>query len=223
MQSANRPRQTSGGARRTRHFRLRRRKSARALCPTWADKSLRNHATRRDRWYGTYQTPRWIVYNSEASRSDAPRDWDDVLDPPLARQGFDTNPNPSDSMRAIFGAISGASIARTTRPWRLRTGCASDANVHEYTADGTLLMQKLRGAKDSSASGICPTFTFFANRRTCPSPMLSTERHARHHGRIAIVRGARMKKRPGASMIRHHDREPIMRRATITAFPCART
>ena len=111
--------------------------------PTWADKvSSRDN---QDRWYGTYQTPEVIVYNSEVVKpEEAPKDWDDVLDPKWRDKVLIRNPNPSDSMRAIFGAMIWRFYKDTSSPdqgydWLRRL----DANVHEYTADGTLLMQKL--------------------------------------------------------------------------------
>lgn len=113
--------------------------------PTWADKVPASSRDGQDRWYGTYETPEVIVYNSEAvPPEDAPRDWDDVLDPKWRDKVLIRNPNPSDSMRAIFGAMIWRFYKDTGSPekgydWLRRL----DANVHEYTADGTLLMQKL--------------------------------------------------------------------------------
>ena len=50
--------------------------------PTWADKVPNSSRDSEDRWYGTYQTPEVIVYNSDAVKpEEAPKDWDDVLDP----------------------------------------------------------------------------------------------------------------------------------------------
>ena len=116
-----------------------------AYRPTWADKVPASSHDPQDRWYGTYETPEVIVYNSDAVRpEDAPRDWDDVLDPKWRDKILIRNPNPSDSMRAIFGAMIWRFYKDTGSPekgydWLRRL----DANVHEYTADGTLLMQKL--------------------------------------------------------------------------------
>jgi iron(III) transport system substrate-binding protein len=113
--------------------------------PTWADKVPAYARDTQDRWYGTYETPEVIVYNSEAVRAeDAPKDWDDVLDPKWRDKVLIRNPNPSDSMRAIFGAMIWRYYKDTNSPekgyeWLRKL----DANVHEYTADGTLLMQKL--------------------------------------------------------------------------------
>lgn len=113
--------------------------------PTWADKVSNTSRDPQDRWFGTYQTPEVIVYNSDAVKpEDAPRDWDDVLDAKWRDKILIRNPNPSDSMRAIFGAMIWRFYKDTGTPeggyeWLRRL----DANVHEYTADGTLMMQKL--------------------------------------------------------------------------------
>jgi iron(III) transport system substrate-binding protein len=113
--------------------------------PTWADKVPAASHDAADRWYGTYETPEVIVYNSEAvTAAEAPRDWDDVLDPKWRDKILIRNPNPSDSMRAIFGAMIWRFYKDTGSPdkgyeWLRRL----DANVHEYTADGTLMVQKM--------------------------------------------------------------------------------
>ncbi len=113
--------------------------------PTWADKVPDTPRDAQDRWYGTYETPEVIVYNTQLVRAeDAPRDWDDVLDAKWRDKILIRNPNPSDSMRAIFGAMIWRFYRETNSPeggynWLRRL----DANVHEYTPDGTLLLQKL--------------------------------------------------------------------------------
>lgn len=113
--------------------------------PTWADKIPQGAHDAQDRWYGTYETPEVIVYNTTLVKAeDAPRDWDDVLEAKWRDKILIRNPNPSDSMRAIFGAMIWRFYKDTNSPeggynWLRRL----DANVHEYTVDGTLLMQKL--------------------------------------------------------------------------------
>lgn len=113
--------------------------------PTWAGKVSEGARDAQDRWYGTYETPEVIVYNSEViAAADAPKDWDDVLDQKWRDKVLIRDPTPSDSMRAIFGAMIWRFYKETGSPtggydWLRRL----DANVHEYTADGTLLMQKL--------------------------------------------------------------------------------
>jgi iron(III) transport system substrate-binding protein len=113
--------------------------------PSWADKVPPSARDSQDRWYGTYETPEVIVYNSDGvTAAEAPRDWDDVLDPKWRDKILIRNPIPSDTMRVIFGAIIWRSVKDTGSPekgydWLRRL----DANVHEYTADGTFMMQKL--------------------------------------------------------------------------------
>ena len=113
--------------------------------PTWAGKVPESARDASDRWYGTYETPQVIAYNSEAVKAEeAPRDWDDVLDPKWRDKVLIRNPNPSDTMRAIFGAMISRFYKDTNSPERGYEWLRKlDANVHEYTADGTLLMQKL--------------------------------------------------------------------------------
>jgi len=113
--------------------------------PSWADKVPESAHDPEGRWFGTYETPQVIVYNTEAvSATDAPHDWNDVLDPKWHDKVLIRSPYPSDTMRAIFGAMMWRSLKDTGSPekgyeWLRKL----DANVHEYTADGTLLMQKL--------------------------------------------------------------------------------
>jgi len=113
--------------------------------PTWADNVPDSARDPQNRWFGTYETPEVIVYNSELVKAeDAPKDWDDVLDVRWRDKVLIRTPLPSDTMRAIFGAMIWRFYKETNSPdggydWLRRL----DANVHEYTADGTLLMQKL--------------------------------------------------------------------------------
>ncbi len=113
--------------------------------PTWAvDVPAEAHDS-ADRWYGTYLTPEVIAYNSDAvTAAEAPKDWDDVLDPKWKGQILIRDPIASGSMRAIFGAILERSVAATGSTaagwdWLRRL----DANTREYTLNPTILYQKL--------------------------------------------------------------------------------
>lgn len=113
--------------------------------PSWANDVEPSARDENNRWFGTYETPQVIAYNSEAvSANDAPRDWDDVIDPKWLDKVLIRNPTPSDTMRTIFGAMIWRFYKESRSPqqgyeWLRKL----DANVHEYTADGTLLMQKI--------------------------------------------------------------------------------
>jgi iron(III) transport system substrate-binding protein len=116
-----------------------------AYAPTW--KNAVDTAARdpQDRWYGTYLTPEVIAYNTQAiSAADAPKDWDDVLDPKWKGRVVIRDPVASGSMRAIFGAQMLRSIRETGKTdagydWLRRL----DANTKEYVLNPTILYQKL--------------------------------------------------------------------------------
>jgi iron(III) transport system substrate-binding protein len=99
----------------------------------------------KDLWYGTYLTPEVIAYNSQLlSAAEAPKDWDDVLDPKWKGKIIIRDPIPSGSMRAIFGAIILREMKRTGSTaagfeWLRRL----DANTKEYVISPTMLYQKL--------------------------------------------------------------------------------
>lgn len=113
--------------------------------PTWASAVPDDARDPGGFWYGTYLTPEVIGYNSDAvSDAEAPKDWDDVLDPKWRNKIVIRDPIASGTMRAIFGAIIARELARTgsTRAgydWLRRL----DANTKEYTLNPTILYQKL--------------------------------------------------------------------------------
>src|SRR5689334_4876435 len=138
--------------------------------PTWADKIPETARDPKDRWFGTYETPQVIAYNSDAvSAHDAPRDWDDVLDPKWRDKVLIRNPNPSDTMRAIFGAMILRFYKDTNSPaggydWLRKL----DANGHEHTADGTLLMQKLARREGRSTRWDMPDVRLCREEKSLP-------------------------------------------------------
>ncbi|MGH9968463.1 MAG: extracellular solute-binding protein [Pyrinomonadaceae bacterium] len=161
--------------------------------PAWSDKAPATSRDTQDRWYGIYETPEVIVYNSEAVRAeDAPRDWDDVLDPKWRDKVLIRNPNPSDSMRAIFGAMIWRFYKDTRSPEKgydwLR---GLDQNVHEYTADGTLLMQKLARREGLVSLWNLPDVWIYKEQKGFPlSYVIPASGTPVITDGIAIVRGA---------------------------------
>jgi len=113
--------------------------------PTWAATVPDAAHDAKDLWYGTYLTPEVIAYNSQLlSAAEAPKDWDDVLDPKWKGKIIIRDPIPSGSMRAIFGAIILRELKRTGSTaagfdWLRRL----DANTKEYVISPTMLYQKL--------------------------------------------------------------------------------
>jgi iron(III) transport system substrate-binding protein len=115
------------------------------FAPSWSDVLPPEARDPEDRWFATYLTPEVIAYNSAAvSRDDAPRDWDDVLDPRWRDEVLIREPLASGTMRAIFSAIiyresEGGEKLEAGWEWLLRL----DAQTKEYVLNPTLLYQKL--------------------------------------------------------------------------------
>lgn len=116
-----------------------------AYRPTWADAVAPDAHSANDFWYGTYQTPEVIAYNSNMiPAEEAPRDWDDVLEPRWEGQIVIRDPIASGTMRTIFAAMIIANMGEDQNPepgyeWLRRL----DRSTKEYTLDGTLLIQKM--------------------------------------------------------------------------------
>jgi iron(III) transport system substrate-binding protein len=113
--------------------------------PTWAEHLGPEGRDPEDRWFATYLTPSVIAFNSAAvPRDEAPRDWDDVLDPRWRDRVILREPLASGTMRAIFSAIiyresDGGRNLEAGWEWLLRL----DAQTREYALNPTLLYQKL--------------------------------------------------------------------------------
>jgi iron(III) transport system substrate-binding protein len=116
-----------------------------AYTPTWAEQVDADARHPEGFWFGTYLTPEVIAYNSDAVPADqAPRDWDEVLDPRWRGQVLIRDPVASGTMRAIFGGILARSVQQTGSSaagfeWLRRL----DAQTKEYVLNPTLLYQKL--------------------------------------------------------------------------------
>jgi iron(III) transport system substrate-binding protein len=113
--------------------------------PGWAEAVLPEARGAGDTYYGVYLTPAVIAYNSDVvSAEDAPREWDDVLDPRWADKVLIRDPLASGTMRMIFGMIMYRGIEATGDTaagyaWLRRL----DAQTKEYVLNPALLYQKL--------------------------------------------------------------------------------
>jgi iron(III) transport system substrate-binding protein len=116
-----------------------------AYKPTWAGQVDAAAHSPGDAWYGTYQTPEVIAYNSEALTSEtAPQDWDEMLDPKWKDRIIIRDPLASGTMTTIFAAM----ILRKMGPDKsAEPGYAwlkqLDASTKEYAANQTFMIQKL--------------------------------------------------------------------------------
>ena len=113
--------------------------------PSWAAGLPTDAKDPRGFWYGTYVTPEVIAYNSAVvSAAEAPKDWDEVLDPKWKGKVLIRDPMASGTMRTIFGMIVDRSVRATGDTaqgfqWLRRL----DGQTKEYVLNPTLLYQKL--------------------------------------------------------------------------------
>jgi len=111
--------------------------------PAWAAQADADRGT--GFYYAVYRTPAVIAYNSQAvSRSEAPQDWDEVLEPRWRDKVIIRDPMASGTMRAIWGLILVRSIRQTGdtgqgMAWLRRL----DGQTKTYTINPALLYEKL--------------------------------------------------------------------------------
>jgi iron(III) transport system substrate-binding protein len=113
--------------------------------PSWADAVLPEARGPGDAYFGVYLTPAVIAYNSDAvSRDEAPRDWDEILDPKWKGKVLIRDPLASGTMRTIFGMVMFRSLEMTDDAdsgyeWLRRL----DGQTKEYVLNPAILYQKL--------------------------------------------------------------------------------
>jgi iron(III) transport system substrate-binding protein len=114
--------------------------------PTWRDSIDHEYRSAKGFWYGTFLTPEVIMYNNRAvSSSEAPKDWDDLIDEKWRGKIIIRYPLASGTMRIIYTAL----IQRAARLTGKGTDAgftwlaALDANTRSYTADPTQLYLKI--------------------------------------------------------------------------------
>lgn len=75
--------------------------------PTWADHAAAGTFDERgEKWFGTFLSPEVLFFNRNTlSREEAPKDWDELLDPKWAGKIVLRSPMESGTMRSIFSAM----------------------------------------------------------------------------------------------------------------------
>jgi iron(III) transport system substrate-binding protein len=113
--------------------------------PTWADAIDSVGWGPGDAYFSAYETPAVIVYADQAlTAEEAPRDWDDLLDPKWRAKILIRDPIASGTMRAVWGMIMERGLRQTGDTaagyaWLRRL----DAQTKEYVLNGPLLDQKI--------------------------------------------------------------------------------
>jgi iron(III) transport system substrate-binding protein len=113
--------------------------------PTWADAVPAESRHPEDLYFGAYRTAPVLVYNKAAvPAAEAPKDWEDLLDPRWKGKILIRDPLASGTMRTLFGMILARSVTETGNPergfaWLRRF----DAQTKEYAQNPALMMEKL--------------------------------------------------------------------------------
>ncbi|MBI5472121.1 MAG: extracellular solute-binding protein [Ignavibacteriae bacterium] len=113
--------------------------------PSWDQSVDAESKSAHGFWYGTFSTPEVIMYNTRLlAESDAPKDWDELLDPKWRDKIIVRYPLASGTMRIIFSSLIQREKARTGSvdagfEWLKRL----DANTKTYAADPTQLYLKI--------------------------------------------------------------------------------
>lgn len=113
--------------------------------PVWADAVPETSRGPGDLYFGTYRTAPVLVFNSKSvPEGEAPRDWDDLLDPKWRGKILMRDPLASGTLRTLFGSIFARSVQETgsteqALAWLRRL----DAQTKEYVPNPALLLEKL--------------------------------------------------------------------------------
>ena len=113
--------------------------------PAWAEAVPPESRGADDLFFGSYRTAPVLVYNSKAVKpGEAPRDWNDLLDPKWTGKILIRDPLASGTMRTVFGMILARSMAETGSPdrgfqWLRRL----DGQTKEYLQQPALMIEKL--------------------------------------------------------------------------------
>jgi iron(III) transport system substrate-binding protein len=116
-----------------------------AYKPAWADAVGPDSRRGADLYFGLYLTPAMPVYNSKAIPPEqAPREWDDLLDPKWKGKILIRDPLASGTMRAVWGYVLSKSVRETGSTdagfeWLRRL----DAQTKEYVFNPILLYEKV--------------------------------------------------------------------------------
>lgn len=113
--------------------------------PTWADSIPPASRNPQNLFFGSYRTAPVLVYNTQAVKAEeAPKDWDDLLDPRWKGKILLRDPLASGTMRTLFGMVLSHSVKETgnlDRGWVwLRR---FDGQTKEYVQNPALLLEKL--------------------------------------------------------------------------------
>jgi iron(III) transport system substrate-binding protein len=116
-----------------------------AYTPSWAGAVPPEAADPDGLHWGVYRAVPVLVYNGDAvPEQDAPRDWDDLLEPRWQGRIILRDPLASGTMRTIFGMVLARSVVETgSAEAGFEWLCRLDSQTKEYVFSPALLFEKL--------------------------------------------------------------------------------
>ena len=162
--------------------------------PSYSDSLDQNSHDPEWYWSGTSKTPEVIMYNSkELSKEEAPKVWDELLDPKWKDKIIIRYPLASGTMRTIFSAMIYRTYKDTNEPkagyeWLKKL----DQNTKEYSANPEMMYNKVAKGEGSLSVWAMPDVVNLKENKNYPFEFLIPESGTPvlTEG-IAIVKGAK--------------------------------
>ncbi len=156
--------------------------------PTWADAMAPADRDAKDQWYGIYQTPLAMFFNTRKyTRDQVPQTWDELLDPKWAGKITIRKPLASGTMRTFIGAM----ILRAENE---DAGIAWLKKLHtqtkSYQETPQLLFDNLKRSEDLVTVWIMPDAVLERERNGSPFDFYLPKPTPVLTEAIAIVKGA---------------------------------
>ncbi|USK44030.1 extracellular solute-binding protein [Cytobacillus oceanisediminis] len=129
-------------------------------------------------WSGTSQTPEVIMYNSkELSEDEAPKDWDELLDPKWKDEIIIRYPLASGTMRTIFSAMiyrdfKDSKDTAAGYEWLEKL----DANTKEYAANPEMMYNKVAKGEGKLSVWAMPDVVMLKENKNYPFEFIIPER-----------------------------------------------
>lgn len=128
-------------------------------------------------WSGTSQTPEVIMYNSkELSEDEAPKDWDELLDPKWKDEIIIRYPLASGTMRTIFSAMIYRDFKESKDTaagyeWLEKL----DANTKEYAANPEMMYNKVAKGEGKLSVWAMPDVVMLKENKNYPFEFIIPE------------------------------------------------
>ncbi len=159
-----------------------------AYRPSWSDAMAPADKDAQDRWYGIYQTPLAMLFNTRTyTRAEVPQTWDELLDPKWTGKITIRKPLASGTMRTFIGAmVLRAESEDAGIEWLKKL----HAQTKSYQETPQLLFDNLKRSEDLISVWIMPDAVLQRERNGSPFDFYLPKPTPVLTEAIAIVKGA---------------------------------